>query len=113
MSLKGDGDRAAKLKQLQPGQTVRGIVARVVDFGVFVRLQHLDITGLAHKSELSDSATRDAAAALKVGQGGSSVPGYADPSLHWPHLLSHKARGPHKPGPWSLEIVSFQEGLAS
>ena len=94
MSLKGDRDRTAKLKQLQPGQTVRGVVARVVEYGVFVRLQHLDVTGLAHRSELSDSVKRDAAEALKVGQGGASVPGYADPSLRCPHLLSHMAPGP-------------------
>ncbi|KAJ3186618.1 hypothetical protein HDU85_007438 [Gaertneriomyces sp. JEL0708] len=39
---------------LEAGQKVKGSVKRVAEFGVFVQLANSSITGLCHKSELSD-----------------------------------------------------------
>lgn len=37
------------------GEKYEGIVARVEDYGVFVRLENSDVSGLVHKSECSDN----------------------------------------------------------
>lgn len=58
-----------QLKQLQPGQVVRGKIKRVEAFGVFVQLHNSSLTGLAHKSELSDDFVKDPADVYQAGQG--------------------------------------------
>ena len=58
-----------QLEQLQPGQVVRGKIKRVEAFGVFVRLHSSSLTGLAHKSELSDDFVKDPADVYQAGQG--------------------------------------------
>ena len=58
-----------QLEQLQPGQVVRGKIKRVEAFGVFVQLHNSSLTGLAHKSELSDDFVKDPADVYQAGQG--------------------------------------------
>ena len=58
-----------QLEQLQPGHVVRGKVKRVEAFGVFVQLHNSSLTGLAHKSELSDDFVKDPADVYQAGQG--------------------------------------------
>jgi small subunit ribosomal protein S1 len=57
--------KAKMLESLQVGQTVRGTVRNVMDFGAFVDLGGLD--GLVHVSEMSWKRTRNAADLVKVG----------------------------------------------
>ena len=58
-----------QLEQLQSGQVVRGKIKRVEAFGAFVQLHNSSLTGLAHKSELSDDFVKDPADVYQAGQG--------------------------------------------
>ncbi|THV06019.1 nucleic acid-binding protein [Dendrothele bispora CBS 962.96] len=62
----GDLTRSASLKDADftPGQIVDGTVKRIEDYGLFIQIQGSKITGLCHKSELSDNKDADASIAL-------------------------------------------------
>lgn len=62
----GPGTRAELFHTLQPGQTTRGIVTNITDFGVFVDLGGVE--GLIHISEVSWSRVSHPAQFVKVGE---------------------------------------------
>ena len=51
----------------QPGQTIRGRVSRVADFGIFVEIAE-GIEGLVHISEIADSPNKHLLANFQSGQ---------------------------------------------
>ncbi|HEX3095918.1 MAG TPA: S1 RNA-binding domain-containing protein, partial [Patescibacteria group bacterium] len=55
------------VKKYQIGQTVKGIVSKIMPFGVFVELDK-DIQGLAHLVELSHDTVKQAEDVVKIGQ---------------------------------------------
>ena len=59
--------KIAKLSELEIGSLVRGTVQNVVDFGVFVDIG-LKVSGLIHKSELSNKYFRHPLDVVSVGQ---------------------------------------------
>lgn len=52
---------------LQVGQKVAARVRATAEYGVFLKIDGTDISGLCHKSELSDNKTSDAVRAFAVG----------------------------------------------
>ncbi|KAH3898887.1 related to rRNA biogenesis protein RRP5 [Saccharomycodes ludwigii] len=45
------------IKDIKPGDIFEGVVKNVTDFGVFIKLDNtINLTGLAHRNEVSDSA---------------------------------------------------------
>ncbi|KZT52546.1 hypothetical protein CALCODRAFT_441411 [Calocera cornea HHB12733] len=59
---------ASNLKHLgdfEPGQKVTGKVTGIAEFGIFIRIDDSNVSGLCHHSELSDSKKGDVQAALK------------------------------------------------
>lgn len=96
--------RTQDLSDLSVGQVVRGRVARVQPFGVFVALEGGKATGLAHISECSHDFVRDLTTLFKTGQGVSAVvyvcvgmvAFVCDVSKHvlrWSGLLACRQRG--------------------
>lgn len=72
--MRGEKRRdAEQLKRLREGQTVRGQVTRVEEYGAFVRLSDVDAVGLVHKSELADAFVKTVASHIKPGQGTVSI----------------------------------------
>ncbi|KAK7468703.1 rRNA biogenesis protein rrp5 [Stygiomarasmius scandens] len=63
----GDLTRSASLKDrdLTPGQVVDGIVKRIEEYGLFIQIEDSKLSGLCHKSELSDNKDADASIALR------------------------------------------------
>ena len=57
------------IENLTEGQIVRGIVRKVEKFGVFVQLEGLNLTGMAHVSELADGFVQDPGQLFKPNQG--------------------------------------------
>lgn len=55
------------VKKYKIGQTVKGVVTKIMPFGVFVELDK-DIQGLAHLLELSHEAIKSPEEAVKMGQ---------------------------------------------
>jgi rRNA biogenesis protein RRP5 len=55
------------LSDLQEGDIHEGVVARVEDFGVFVRLADSPISGLCHRSEVADLPVEDLTKVFAVG----------------------------------------------
>ena len=64
-ALAGQGRRKYLFNSLKPGETVRGMVTNVTDFGVFVDLGGLE--GLIHVSELSWGRVQHPGDVLNVG----------------------------------------------
>lgn len=56
-----------KLSSIKPGDKIKGIVAAVLPFGIFVTLEK-NLEGLAHISELSWEKVEDPGTLFKVGQ---------------------------------------------
>jgi len=52
-------DGALRLRDLQKGQKVKGFVRAITDFGVFVQIEGSDVSGLAHKSQVSSKGCSD------------------------------------------------------
>lgn len=52
---------ATMLRNLEVGQKVKGFIRALAEFGVFVQIEGSTISGLAHKSQLSDDADPDQA----------------------------------------------------
>ncbi|KAF5375185.1 hypothetical protein D9758_000459 [Tetrapyrgos nigripes] len=63
----GDLTRPTSLKEadLTPGQIVSGTVKRIEDYGLFIQIEGTKLTGLCHRSELSDNKEADASVALR------------------------------------------------
>ncbi|KAG5724185.1 rRNA biogenesis protein RRP5 [Termitomyces sp. T112] len=58
---------------LQIGQKVEGVVKRIEDYGLFIQIENSKLTGLCHKSQLSDNKDADAAVALRGFREGDRV----------------------------------------
>jgi rRNA biogenesis protein RRP5 len=52
----GDLTRPGSLKEadLTSGQVVSGIIKRIEDYGLFIQIEGTKLTGLCHKSEVSN-----------------------------------------------------------
>ncbi|BFZ59560.1 rRNA bioproteinsis protein rrp5 [Saitoella coloradoensis] len=48
-----------KLTDLEAGQIVDGLVTKVVDYGLFIRVQDSSVSGLCHIAEVSDTKIKD------------------------------------------------------
>ncbi|CAE6455083.1 unnamed protein product [Rhizoctonia solani] len=57
--------RTVGLSDFQVGQKVEGRVKSVMDFGIFIEITGTKISGLCHKSEISDNKKANVAEALK------------------------------------------------
>lgn len=67
LTMRSDAARqstALRLSDLSEGQIVDGVVKRIEPYGLFIQIADSTVTGLCHKSELSDSADSDVDAAL-------------------------------------------------
>lgn len=69
MTLRTKKGQDALLRELSEGQTVRGEVRRVEEFGLFVRLRGSALVGLVHTSEVDDKFTKTPRDLFKAGQG--------------------------------------------
>ncbi|KIK70798.1 hypothetical protein GYMLUDRAFT_32858 [Collybiopsis luxurians FD-317 M1] len=56
---------ALSLSNLSVGQHVEGVVKRIEDYGLFIQIDNSKLTGLCHKSELSDNKDADVTVALR------------------------------------------------
>ena len=65
--VKEPSSRKARLADYVPGTKVTGFVRGVTDYGVFVQIAGTEVSGLAHRSELSDNRGVDAVRAFAVG----------------------------------------------
>ncbi|PWN27160.1 hypothetical protein BDZ90DRAFT_232714 [Jaminaea rosea] len=64
----GSSTQPLRLKDLSKGMKVNGFIRAVQEYGVFVQIEGTQISGLAHKSQLSDHAgTTDPTRAFSVG----------------------------------------------
>jgi rRNA biogenesis protein RRP5 len=54
-----DTQKKLKFEEIELGGKHKGTVTRIEDYGVFVRLENSDISGLVHKSECSDNYIKD------------------------------------------------------
>jgi rRNA biogenesis protein RRP5 len=52
---------------LSKGQKVTGIIKGIEEFGVFIRIDNSNISGLCHKAELSDTSVKDITKLYSVG----------------------------------------------
>ncbi|KAJ4499442.1 hypothetical protein C8R41DRAFT_754139 [Lentinula lateritia] len=56
---------ALTLSTLVPGQHVDGVVKRIEEYGLFIQINNSKLSGLCHKSQLSDNKDADFAVALR------------------------------------------------
>lgn len=62
------GGAQLSIRDISEGQRVRGFIKGVTDYGVFVQIDGTRLSGLAHKSQLSDDSSHaDALKAFSVG----------------------------------------------
>eukprot|EP00833_Pecoramyces_ruminatium_P009056 jgi/Orpsp1_1/1183088/evm.model.c7180000083776.1 len=52
---------------LSKGQKVTGVIKGIEEFGVFIRIDNSNISGLCHKAELSDTSVKDISKLYSVG----------------------------------------------
>ncbi|RPD57053.1 U3 snoRNP-associated protein Rrp5 [Lentinus tigrinus ALCF2SS1-6] len=71
--LKRDNRSQLTLSDLSEGQKVDGRVKRVEDYGIFIEVEGSKISGLCHKSELSDNKDADVTLALRSFREGDKV----------------------------------------
>jgi rRNA biogenesis protein RRP5 len=60
-SILTDAERKMQFDDLEIGSKYKGTVVRIEEYGVFVRLETSDISGLVHKSECSDKYVKNLA----------------------------------------------------
>ena len=56
-----DTQKKLKFEEIEVGSKFKGTVTRIEDYGVFVRIENSDVSGLVHKSECSDNYIKDLA----------------------------------------------------
>ncbi|KAI0375236.1 hypothetical protein BV20DRAFT_934020 [Pilatotrama ljubarskyi] len=71
--LKRDSRSQLSLADLSEGQKVDGRVKRVEDYGLFIEIEGSKLSGLCHKSELSDNKDADVTLALRSFREGDKV----------------------------------------
>ncbi|CDO73457.1 hypothetical protein BN946_scf185013.g92 [Trametes cinnabarina] len=71
--LKRDDRSQLKLSDLSEGQKVDGRVKKVEDYGLFIEIEGSKLSGLCHKSELSDNKDADVTLALRSFREGDKV----------------------------------------
>lgn len=96
--------RERLLEQLRPGETRRGRVTSITDFGAFVDLGGAD--GLIHVSELSWSRVENPRQVLKVGQEVEVYVLSVDPQRKRVALSLKKLQ----PDPWTLADERYKQG---
>ncbi|KAG7099001.1 hypothetical protein E1B28_000886 [Marasmius oreades] len=64
------------LADITPGQVVDGTVKRVEEYGLFIQIDGSKLSGLCHKSELSDNKDSDTTVALRGFQDNDRVKAY-------------------------------------
>ncbi|KAH9486567.1 rRNA biogenesis protein rrp5 [Psilocybe cubensis] len=64
------------LSDLKEGQKVSGLVKKIEDYGLFIQINDSKLSGLCHKSQLSDNADADVAGALRGFREGDKVKAY-------------------------------------
>lgn len=72
----GSGSKKAAKKPISEfteGQVVDAIVKKVEPYGIFLRINGSDVSGLCHKSQISDSKTHNVEKALAGFRAGDSV----------------------------------------
>ncbi|KAJ7431840.1 hypothetical protein B0H11DRAFT_839096 [Mycena galericulata] len=75
----GDFSRTSSLlaiTDLKEGQKVDGIVNRIEDYGLFIKIDGSNIKGLCHKSQLSDNPSADVTVAVRGFREGDRVKAY-------------------------------------
>ncbi|KAI0720020.1 U3 snoRNP-associated protein Rrp5 [Cerioporus squamosus] len=71
--LKRDNRSQLTLSDFSEGQKIDGRVKRVEDYGIFIEVEGSKISGLCHKSELSDNKDADVTLALRSFREGDKV----------------------------------------
>ncbi|OBZ78635.1 rRNA biogenesis protein RRP5 [Grifola frondosa] len=71
--LKRDGVPRLSLSDLSEGQKVEGRVKKIEDYGLFIEIEGSKLSGLCHKSELSDNKDADVTLALRSFREGDRV----------------------------------------
>ncbi|KAI0830546.1 U3 snoRNP-associated protein Rrp5 [Trametes gibbosa] len=71
--LKRDNRSQLSLSDLSEGQKIDGRVKRVEDYGLFIEIEGSKLSGLCHKSELSDNKDADVTLALRSFREGDKV----------------------------------------
>ncbi|EIW64233.1 uncharacterized protein TRAVEDRAFT_138819 [Trametes versicolor FP-101664 SS1] len=71
--LKRDGQSQLSLSDLSEGQKIDGRVKKVEDYGLFIEIEGSKLSGLCHKSELSDNKDGDVTLALRSFRVGDKV----------------------------------------
>ncbi|KAI0275150.1 nucleic acid-binding protein [Gloeopeniophorella convolvens] len=61
------------LSDFEEGQKIKGHVKKIEDYGLFIEINGTKISGLCHKSELTDNKNADTALALRSFQEGDTV----------------------------------------
>ncbi|KAL0951450.1 hypothetical protein HGRIS_008139 [Hohenbuehelia grisea] len=72
----GDLNKASSslsVADLQVGQKVDGLVKKIEDYGLFIQIESSKLSGLCHKSELSDNKDADVTVALRGFREGDRV----------------------------------------
>ncbi|KAF7306752.1 hypothetical protein MIND_00466900 [Mycena indigotica] len=64
---------ALGVSDLKVGQKVDGVVTRIEDYGIFISVNKSKVTGLCHKSQLSDNADADVSVAVRSFREGDRV----------------------------------------
>lgn len=59
---------AEALKNIKPGVVVSGTVTGIEDYGAFVQLSDVDVSGLVHKDEVSWAKIMTVDSVLKIGK---------------------------------------------
>ncbi|KAI9452549.1 nucleic acid-binding protein [Lactarius psammicola] len=72
-SLSRTAQPALSLSDLQEGQKIKGRVKKVEVYGLFIEIEGTKVSGLCHKSELSDNKDADTALALRSFREGDIV----------------------------------------
>lgn len=98
------GERANTLAQLRPGQTVRGIVTNLCDFGAFVELGGFE--GLIHISEISWGRVSHPANLLQRGQVVDAYVMDVNPDIGRVALSLKRLR----PDPWQTVQLRYHVG---
>ncbi|KAJ6574923.1 hypothetical protein B0H19DRAFT_619152 [Mycena capillaripes] len=73
----GDFSKASSsslaIADLEEGQKIDGVVTRIEDYGLFIQIEGSKLSGLCHKSQLSDNPSADVSVAVKGFREGDRV----------------------------------------